>query len=310
MKKFLSAFLVLTLLFTCVACGKTEPTNTDSTTTTEATTESTTKYTTDGETTTESISEKENTTKEESTTKSEKEDTTKKNTTTTEKASSTKKPENNTTVKPNTNPTTTQKPSTTEKTTQKPSTTEKPYFVSLELISIERAEKFNIDGMHALDRIYGKNQCFQYGDTVKFRVNMSDGGTGFSVYEKDSCTTSVSGNIITAKITACHGSSFLLQIKTKDKDGKTIKPYMRYKIWTFEDIDDDSVVREYARNKGLTLLNGCSEEAVKRYSVKIPGNSNWLSQALASIDNARSLGCTRYTYQIVYQDAFTMSAYK
>ena len=73
MKKFLSIFLVLTILITCVACGKTEPTNADSTTTTESTTESTTK----DESTTESVSEDESTTVvEESTTKAQNEEET------------------------------------------------------------------------------------------------------------------------------------------------------------------------------------------------------------------------------------------
>jgi hypothetical protein len=139
---------------------------------------------------------------------------------------------------------------------------------------------------------------------------MYDGGNGFSVYEKDSCTVSVSGNIITAKITGHYGAWFFLQLETTDKDGKTIRPYYEYKIWNWDDISDSDVIREYARAKGLTLLNGCDEEPYKRYVVEIPGNSNWMSEALASIDNACSLGCKRYTYQIVYQGAFAMSVYK
>ena len=113
--------------------------------------------------------------------------------------------------------------------------------------------------MHVLDKIYGKNQCFQYGDVVKFRINMSDGGSGFSIYVTDGCTTSVSGNVVTAKITGLYGTSFFLQISTKDKNGNEIKPYVRYKIWSCENVTDNDVVREYAKEKGLTLLNGCSE---------------------------------------------------
>ncbi len=115
MKKLLSIFLVLILLFSCVACGKTEPTNTNSTTTTQVTTESTTESTTDdkpttGESTTETTTKEEGTTKAESvTTTTKKEEsttkkvpsTTKKNTTTT---TTTKKPENSTTTTTNANP--------------------------------------------------------------------------------------------------------------------------------------------------------------------------------------------------------------
>ncbi len=124
MKKSLSLFLVMILLFSCIACGKTEPENNDSTTTTESTTESTfksdTESTTVEESTTENTSEESATIIEENTRKAEKEDATKKNTTATEKPSSTKKPETTTTVKPDSKPTTTKpttKPTTTKATT-------------------------------------------------------------------------------------------------------------------------------------------------------------------------------------------------
>ena len=134
MKKFLSAFLVLVLLFTCVACGKTDSANTDSTNTTESTTEnkteSTTNHTTDGETTTEYVSESESTTLvEESTTKAQSEEettkknnttTTKKNETTTKKQETTTKKTETTTKKPSANTTTTTTKPTSTTTTTKP----------------------------------------------------------------------------------------------------------------------------------------------------------------------------------------------
>lgn len=123
MKKFLSLILVLTLMFSCVACGKTEPVNNDPTPTTKSTTESTTK----DETTTESVSDESTTVVEESTTKVQnEEETTKKNNTTTTtkpKETTTKKAET-TTRKPSANTTTTTKPSTTKPTST--TTTTKP----------------------------------------------------------------------------------------------------------------------------------------------------------------------------------------
>ena len=128
MKKFLSLILILTLMFSCVACGKTEPINTDSTTTTKSTIENTAESTTKDESTTEDVSESESTTVvEEITTKVQnEEETTKKNTSTTEKPSSTKKPETttkkteSTTKKPSANTTTTTTKPTSTTTTTKP----------------------------------------------------------------------------------------------------------------------------------------------------------------------------------------------
>ena len=81
-EKIFINILVLTILITCVACGKTDSANTDSTTnaesTTENKTESTTNHTTDGETTTESTTDENTTeTENENTTKLQKEENTK-----------------------------------------------------------------------------------------------------------------------------------------------------------------------------------------------------------------------------------------
>ena len=100
MKKILSLCLVLTVLLSCVGCGKTETTNNDSVNTTESTTETTTESTTESttETTTETTTEKQT------------------------KTTTNKKVENTTTK----TETTTKKPNKTETTTKKPVTTTKP----------------------------------------------------------------------------------------------------------------------------------------------------------------------------------------
>ena len=306
MKKFLSAFLVLTLLLTCVACGKSEPTNTDSTSTTENKTESTTNHTTDGETTTESTTE-ENTTETESenTTKVQKEENTKENSNSkpTEKPSSTKKPE--TTTKTNSKPT----------TTQKPSSTSKPYFVSMELVSVDRYSKLYVNGVHVLDKIYGKNTCFQKGDVITYKINMSDGGkTGFKLKSSGwLCDASLNGNLLTVKINGTDGvADVRVIVDTKNGTEIVKKEFPLY--YDSDNLDNflsqELLIREYARVKGFKLLNGCDEENYKRYVVKIPGNNNWFSEAFASIDEAKRLGYTRYCYQLVPQDAFAMMVYK
>lgn len=320
MKKILSLFLVLTVLIACVACGKTESVSKDSTTTTESTTESSTTNTTESttkESTTEIVSENESTTiVEKSTTKPQEEETTKENTNSkpTEKPSTpTTKPTEKPTSKP-TNPPTNPPTIPTEKPTEKPTptkpSTSKPYFVSLEIVSVKRIQNFYVDGMHVLDRIYGKNKCLQYGDTVELRVNMSDGGSsGFEVVQVSAGTYTVNGNIITIKINQ-RDPSIMIDVLTVDKNGKQTYGTKEIKIYHSSEIDDDDAIVSYAEARGLRLLNGGNEEYFVHYKVKIPGNSNWHSQAFAAIDKCVNAGCKSYCYQVVPQDAFTISAYK
>lgn len=299
MKKFLSAFLVLTLLLTCVACGKSEPVNTDSTTTTE----STTNHTTDGEKTTESTTEENTTeTKNENTTKVQKEENTKENSNTkpTEKPSSTKKPE--TTTKTNSKPT----------TTQKPSSTSKPYFVSMDVYSVDRPNSFTVNGTHILDKIYGKNTMFQNGDTITYKINMSDGGTtGFKVKYTMKCSTTISGNLVKVKVTGSEYDdfSFAITVDTKNGTETIVKNFAIYSVNNRLDTEEgmNALIKDYASSKGMILLNGSDTEPVLDYSVKVPGNSNWKSEVFATIDKCANSGYKKYCYQLVPQDAFQIS---
>lgn len=282
MKKFLSAFLVLTLLFTCVACGKTEPTNTDSTSTTENKTESTTNHTTDGETTTESTTEENTTeTENENTTKVQKEENTKEN--------------------PNTKP------------TEKPSNpTTKPYFVSMDVYSVDRPNSFTVNGTHILDKIYGKNTYFQNGDTITYKVNMSDGGTtGFKVKYTMKCSATISGNLIKVKITGAKYDdvSFAITVDTKNGTETIVKNFVVYSVSGRLDtgVGMESLIESYAAQKGLILLNGSDTEPVLDYSVKVPGNSNWKSEVFSTIDKCANSGYKKYCYQLVMQDAFQIT---
>ena len=308
MKKFLSAFLVLTLLFTCVACGKTEPTNADSTTTTESSTESTTNHTTDGEIITESTTEENTPTKEENTTTvtggtiSKPIDTTKPSTPTT-------KPTEKPTGKP-TNPT--NKP--TENPTEKPTTT-KPYFVSMDVYSVDRPNSFTVNGTHILDKIYGKNTMFQNGDTITYKINMSDGGTtGFKVKYTMKCSATISGNLVKVKITGSEYDdfSFAITVDTKNGTETIVKNFAIYSVNNRLDTAEgmNALIKDYARSKGMTLLNGTEDEPVLIYSVKIPGNSNWKSEVFATIDKCANSGYKKYCYQLVTQDAFQITMHK
>lgn len=130
MKKFLSLLLVFTLLLTCVACGKTDSTDSTTTSTTveDSSIDSNENESEEEEKTTKNPSKEESTTlKEEVTTKPNDETTTKKDSTTTEKNNQTE----TTTKKPlfpnwpfggSDKTTTTTKPIVTETTTKKPNT--------------------------------------------------------------------------------------------------------------------------------------------------------------------------------------------
>ena len=105
-----------------------------------------------------------------------------------------------------------------------PSTTTKAYYVSHEIISIERPNTFYVGGVDILTKIYGKN-TLQTGDIVKIKINMSDGGSDFTIpdtYNNECCfcTYSVSGNIIT--IVVGDKTSSTLEIRAKDSSGKNV----------------------------------------------------------------------------------------
>ncbi len=318
MKKIISSFLIFALLLTCVACGKTEPKKTDSTTTTESTTEnkteSTTTHTTDGETTTESTT-KENTTetKNENTTKVQKEENTKENT----NSKPTETPSNPTTEKTTSTPST---PTTksTEASTEEPATqpsASKPFFVSMDVVNVDRPNSFTVNGTHILDKIYGKNTMFQNGDTITYKINMSDGGTtGFKVKYTMKCSATISGNLVKVKVTGSEYDdfSFAITVDTKNGTETIVKNFAIYSVNNRLDTAEgmNALIKDYARSKGMTLLNGSNDAPVLTYNVKIPGNSNWKSEVFETIDKCANSGYKKYCYQLVTQDAFQITMHK
>lgn len=226
----------------------------------------------------------------------------------------------NTTVKPTTPAKPTTKPTTpATKPTTKPTTPAtkpaetKPYFVSLEYVSETRPNTFYVDGMDVLSRIYGKSHyAYQTGDTITYKVNMSDGkNKGFKIAETFGCDAKISGNnvIITINGRASSASVDLLVNTKNGEDYVRIGTLKVYKTSDNLEYHHDYLVQIYAENIGLNWVNGGNVDKYERRVIKIPGNSNWFSQALNAMDELKSMGYKNYTYQIVYQDAFAISAY-
>ena len=148
MKKILSLILV-SVFFTCVACGKTEPVITNSTTETQSTAENKTEGVSEKESTakteTDETANKENSTTEKNETTQNTENTTKSSEATTKRPEATTKKPEVTTKKPETTTrkpeVTTKKPETTtrkpEVTTKKPeTTTRKPETTTMPSVSV------------------------------------------------------------------------------------------------------------------------------------------------------------------------------
>jgi hypothetical protein len=59
----------------------------------------------------------------------------------------------------------------------------------------------------------------------------------------------------------------------------------------------------------MILPNGTEDEPVLNYRVKVPGNSNWKTEVFETIDKCASSGYKKYCYQLVPQDAFSISMF-
>ena len=119
-----------------------------------------------------------------------------------------------------------------------------------------------------LTKMFGENTALQTGDSVTYKINMSDGGSkGFSIYGTAGCTATVNGNKITMKITGEYRNANMT-IKTVDSNGNEKKITISYSYivqydgditkvnWRMEDL-----FKDYARIKyGIAYNNQISLE--------------------------------------------------
>ena len=197
----------------------------------------------------------------------------------------------------------------------------KPYFIRLDYVSKTQPNSFMVDGMPVLDRLYGKNKALQKGDTITYRVVMSDGGsTGFTICPAtyDDFEVTVNGNLVTLKVKGNYQSA-MFEIESVDKNGNTTWGEVRFNTILMYDsalADSGILLRDYAIRQGMkwcTASDGTMEwTPEKEYEVTIGDreDGDWYSETLAAIDSLVKIGCTKFSYQLVYPYGFQIGGYK
>lgn len=200
-------------------------------------------------------------------------------------------------------------------------TTSVPYIVDVKFVSKHQPNSFEVDGVPVLDRLYGKNNAAQMGDTFVYEVIMSDGSSeGFEISRTDGCTATINGNRVEVYITGSHQLAFFsIKSKVADENGKYSSVSIRFNtvIMSEHGLEyDDIQLREYAIRKGMkwcTADDGTMEwTPEKEYEVTIGDreNGDWYSETLAAIDSLAEMGCTKFSYQLVYPYGFQIGGYK
>ncbi len=143
-----------------------------------------------------------------------------------------------------------------------------PYYVSHEIVSKTLPNAHYIGGVDLLSKLFGENNAFQTGDTIVYKINMSDGSAnGFELLDTSGCTVTINGNMATVKITGDF-SRAEWALKTTDKNGaeKTVLVSYDYILRFAGNIVDahqvaDDVFIDYARAKyGITRDQGITPE--------------------------------------------------
>jgi len=163
-----------------------------------------------------------------------------------------------------------------------------PYFVGFELVSESRPNAYMVDGTDLLSRLFGPHRAYQTGDSVTYRIVMSDGGTaGFEYNKLNDDDTSfdyvVNGNPVTITFKQCNpnwvseaislieeysGRGFNLAYWQPVESGK-LSCRVGYSAKWLEKIEKDH--QDSIRYAGLTPLT--DPEAVPSYTAGVPSKS-------------------------------------
>ena len=188
-----------------------------------------------------------------------------------------------------------------------------------------------------LTKMFGANTALQTGDSVTYKINMSDGGSkGFSVYDTAGCTATVNGNQITMKITGEYRSAEMV-IKTVDNNGNEKKISIVYSYvvqydgditkvnWRMEDLFkdyarikygiaydnqikfDEGYTSDRANDPSITG-NHSSDGTFDDYFVK-SDKSDWVEYAMWLIGEYKKIGI-KYMYCQITNSAFGALASK
>ncbi len=222
-------------------------------------------------------------------------------------------------------------PAPTEPTPTVPTPTEpatKPYIIGLEVVSSKMPNAYYCsNGQDLLSRMYGgKNKAFQTGDSVTIRVNMSDGGSDFTIDSYKGCTITQNGNLITLNIDGSNARANI-SIRAYNESGRKVSKTIGFAVvryrgkitenWTTIYVE----LKNYAVRIGLTWVNNGSDmtgythddesKSITGYTMKlsddfvpIPGNARWIEKALWVLDTYKSMGFTRVNFNVVLANGF------
>lgn len=205
-----------------------------------------------------------------------------------------------------------------------------PYYISHEVVSTSRPKAFYIDGVDMLTAMFGENKAFQTGDSIIYKINLSDGGSnGFEIIGTSGCTATVSGNKVTVKITGEYPSAEWT-FTVYDKNGNKQTMTERYKrvvqhsgnLETINGIMVDLLVA-YAHekygiegNQGLRPEDGYTSNRTEGNDPSITGehgsgyygtlddffwkadHSNWVKYAMQLIAEYKKIGIKEVDFTI------------
>ena len=210
---------------------------------------------------------------------------------------------------------------------------ETPYFVKMELVSVERPNAHYVDGVDMLTYMFGKNKALQKGDSVTSRVVMSDGGSeGFRIIRAAGCSYVTNGNLITMTANGDRNSA-ILNVVVDCEDGSETTEVLKWEYVINEtgNIAEgegkmERLLKRYAKFLGFTVKNGAQMTGYTTNTggtmesltgctiidnddrIVIPGNDDWIKEVVWLFKEYKKLGFTNVAFQVLYAASFISCA--
>ena len=207
---------------------------------------------------------------------------------------------------------------------------EEPYFVKMELVSVERPNAHYIDGVDMLTYMFGKNKALQKGDSVTYRIVMSDGGNeGFTIGKTYGFSATLDGNLLTITATGTAQSGAWVSIRSVNESGEPISKSVE---WDYVIKDDGNLfendgkmahlLKRYAKFLGFTVKDGAqmtgyttntggTMESLTGCTVKdnddrivIPDNPDWIEEVIWLFREYKKLGFKNVSFHVIYADSY------
>ena len=208
-----------------------------------------------------------------------------------------------------------------------------PYFVKMELVSVERPNAHYVDGVDMLTYMFGKNKALQKGDSVTYRVVMSDGGSeGFRIIRAAGCSYVTNGNLITMTANGDRNSA-ILNVVVDCEDGSETTEVLKWEYVINEtgNIAEgegkmERLLKRYAKFLGFTVKNGAQMTGYTTNTggtmesltgctiidnddrIVIPGNDDWIKEVVWLFKEYKKLGFTNVAFQVLYAASFISCA--